>query len=78
MGTIELKPCPVCRGKASATHLAGDGMDFGWMAGCNRFCINDGIHGVTDDTPKEKYLSVYGYSKKAVVEAWNKKVERWH
>ena len=73
----KLKRCPVCGGPASATHIAGDGMDFGWMAGCNRFCINDGVHGVTDDDPVEKHLSVHGYSKQSVIEAWNRKVEQW-
>lgn len=70
--------CPVCGGAASAIHLAGDGMDFGWMCGCNRFCINDGIHGVTDDDPPEKRLMVQGYSRQAVVAAWNTKVVNWN
>lgn len=64
----ELKPCPVCGGKAVVLHVYDtyDRADFGWSAGCGRYKANDGIH--------KKSMRVSGLlSKQAAIEAWNRR-----
>lgn len=64
----ELKPCPVCGGKAIVLHMYDtyDRADFGWSAGCGRYKANDGIH--------KKSMRVSGLlSKQAAIEAWNRR-----
>ena len=77
---MELKPCPICGAKAFVSHDNVDGFDFGWSVGCPRFCLNDGIHGLTYDTPEEvvekKRLNGFYYaSKEKAIDAWNDRVE---
>ena len=64
----ELKPCPVCGGKAVVLHMYDtyDRADFGWSAGCGRYKANDGIH--------TKSMRVSGLlSKQEAIEAWNRR-----
>lgn len=69
--------CPICGRKAWVTHELVDGFDFGWDAGCPVFKLDDGIHGITDETPKEKWLCVQGLaSRKEAISAWNERVKK--
>lgn len=47
-----MPPCPICGNKAYLMHDIVDGFDFGYSAGCPSFCLDDGVHGITeiDDT----------------------------
>lgn len=73
-----LSPCPICGAKAFVMHDVVDGFEFGWSAGCPRFRINDGIHGVNDfDAPdKVRPIVFYCLSKERAIRAWNNKAER--
>lgn len=74
----QLLSCPVCGSKAYINKDVVDGFYFGWSVGCPRFCLYDGIHGITDRDPKEKHLSIFGLnSAKECVEMWNDKVRKW-
>lgn len=73
----ELKPCPICGAKAYVMHDVVDGFDFGWSAGCPRFKLDDGIHCVDENTPRQEHLVVmYCISKQAAIDAWNSKLRR--
>ena len=73
-----LKKCPICGAKAYISKDIVDGFYFGWSVGCPRFCLNDGIHGIDENTPKEKHLSIMNLdSAKECVERWNKKVDNY-
>lgn len=73
-----LKKCPICGSKAYISKDIVDGFYFGWSVGCPRFCLNDGIHGIDENTPQEKHLSIhYLNSAKECVEKWNTKVDRY-
>lgn len=74
-----LKPCPVCGATAFVSHDVVDGFEFGWSVGCPKFCLNDGIHGMTFDTLEEdvekyKLTGHYYLSKELAIEAWNDRV----
>ena len=72
----ELKPCPICGAKAYVMHDVVDGFDFGWSAGCTRFKLNDGIHNMDDNTPKEERpILLYQLSKADAINHWNKWVD---
>lgn len=72
----QLKKCPICGAKAYISKDIVEGYYFGWSVGCPRFCLNDGIHGIDENTPTEKHLSImYLDSAKECVERWNKKVK---
>ena len=74
MGT--LKPCPICGGKAYVMHDVADGFEFGWSAGCARFCICDVIHDMDETTPEADLPRVmYCNTKTAAIEAWNRKAD---
>ena len=83
MGLIydeRLKLCPICGAKAFVSNDLEGGHWFGWSVGCPRFCLNDGIHGLTFDTPedevKKKRLTGFDYiSRERAIEAWNDRVE---
>lgn len=73
-----LKKCPICGAKAYISKDIVDGFYFGWSVGCPRFCFNDGIHGIDENTPTEKCLSIMNLdSAEECVESWNKKVDNY-
>lgn len=73
-----LLPCPVCGRKAFVSHDIVDGFEFGWSAGCPTFKINDGVHGVTEDTPIEERPIVFSMlSREIAIKKWNEKVKKW-
>lgn len=43
-----MPPCPICGRKAYIVHSIVDGFDFGYDAGCPEFCLDDGIHGISE------------------------------
>ena len=74
----KLKPCPICGSKAYISKDIVDGFYFGWSVGCPRFCLNDGIHGIDENAPREKYLSIlYLDSANECVEKWNRRVNEY-
>lgn len=75
-----LKPCPICGAKAFISEDIVDGFWFGWSVGCPEYKLDDGIHGLTFDTPEDeverKKLTGFFYrSKERAIEAWNDRVE---
>lgn len=75
----KLAPCPICGGRASVMHMYDtyDRADFGWAAGCARFCLYDGIHGLDEKSPSAFFPRVCGcLSKRDAIDAWNEKVKR--
>ena len=76
----QLKPCPICGAKAFVSNDVVDGFWFGWSVGCPRYYLDDGIHGLSMDTPREeverKRLTGMNYvTKERAIEAWNDRVE---
>lgn len=74
----ELKPCPVCGAKAFLSRDVIDGAFFmGWSAGCPRYCICDGIHGI--DSYEDHFNKGYAVSncatKEEAIETWNRRAE---
>lgn len=70
--------CPVCGSKAFISKDIVDGFYFGWSVGCPRFCLNDGIHGIDENTPAEKHLTIFYLSSSAeCVKKWNDKVKNY-
>lgn len=70
----KLKPCPICGSKAYISKDIVDGFYFGWSVGCPRFCLNDGIHGIDENT----YLSIFNLgSANECVEKWNRRVDEY-
>ena len=73
-----LLPCPVCGSKAFISKDVVDGYYFGWSVGCPRFSFYDGIHGITENDPESKRLTImYLNSAKECVEKWNEKVKKY-
>jgi hypothetical protein len=73
----KLSPCPICGTKAYISKDIVDGFYFGWSVGCPRFCINDGIHGIDENTPTEEHLSIFGLNTaEECVKKWNEKVDK--
>ena len=71
-----LKPCPLCGGKAFIAHDVVDGFDFGWSVGCPRACINDRIHKLNEkEFHKARIVMHYFASKEDAVEAWDRRVK---
>ena len=69
------KPCPICGAKAYVRHDVVAGLDFGWSAGCHRFRLYDGIHGMDVNTPESDFpVVMYCNSKKDAIEKWNRRV----
>jgi len=58
-------------------HDVVDGFDFGWSAGCPRYCINDGIHGIDtyEDHEDRGYAVHWCFTKEKAIEAWNRRVD---
>ncbi len=68
-----LRPCPVCGKKAFLVHLQS-----GWAAGCPAFDVGDGVHGVTEEMPRDTHFIISGcpYEDVAIYK-WNRKADRW-
>lgn len=65
-----MTPCPICGKKAFLSHYIVDGFDFGFMAGCPAYCLDDGVHGITDmNDPRAPRVT--GYSAEQVYRKWN-------
>lgn len=77
MKETELKPCPVCKAKAYIHRDAPDGYFMGYSAGCPRYHINDGIHGISAvEEHEEKGYAVHGcYTKEEAITAWNRRAD---
>jgi hypothetical protein len=72
----KLKSCPICGSEAFISKDIVDGFYFGWSVGCPRFCLNDGIHGIDENAPREKYLSIFNLdSANECVEKWNRRAD---
>lgn len=72
-----LKACPVCGAKAYLHHDFVDGFDMGYSVGCPRYCLYDGIHGHTKETPEEERLAEYYFSSaEKAAEWWNRRASR--
>ena len=70
-----MPPCPICGRKAYLMHFIVDGFDFGYGAGCPKYCLDDGIHGISDcDDPRAP--KVDGYSAEQVYDLWLEYCER--
>jgi hypothetical protein len=64
-----MSKCPICGRKAFLDHDVVDGFDFGYSAGCPSFCLDDGIHGISEmQDPRSP--RVYGYSPKNTFDKW--------
>lgn len=74
-----MPPCPICGSKAFLDNDIIDGFDFGYMAGCPRFHLDDGIHGIKFGIKgiyDAKAPRVDGYSAKDVYDKWLEYCER--
>lgn len=74
---MALKRCPLCGAKAYLSHDVVDGFDFGFSAGCPRYCVSDGIHGIeTFEEDCQRGYSKHGfYTKEAAGSWWNRRAE---
>lgn len=74
---LQLLPCPVCGAKAYIDRAAPDGFFMGYSAGCPRYCIGDGIHGIeTHEEHIKRGYSVHGCLTKAeAIAAWNRRTK---
>ena len=70
-----MPPCPICGRKAYLDHLIVDGFDFGYWAGCPKYCLEDGIHGISE-SHDPRAPKVDGYSKEQAYEKWLAYCER--
>ena len=53
-----MPPCPICGKKAYLDHCIVDGFDFGYDAGCPSFCLDDGVHGISEPyDPEAPHIS---------------------
>lgn len=63
--------CPICGAKPYISKGIVDGFYFGWSVGCPRFYLNDGIHGITEETPRHLLLCRFHLnSKEECIKAW--------
>ena len=72
---MTMPPCPICGRKAYLDHFIVDGFDFGYGAGCPKYCLEDGIHGISE-SGDPRAPKVDGYSKKDVYDKWLEYCER--
>lgn len=70
MPTDNLPPCPVCGATAYLSRDVIDGFFMGFSAGCPHYCLYDGVHGHTFDTPEEDRLSRSEFSSAGEAVAW--------
>ena len=74
----KLKPCPICGRKSYVRHSIVDGFDFGFDVGCPAFCLDDGIHGIDENSPQEEHPSLHcRTSKQQAVSEWNEWVDNY-
>ena len=72
-----LEDCPICGSHAYISKDVVDGFYFGYSVGCPRFCMNDGIHGVTDDMPESTHLSLHCLdSVEECIAKWNRRAQK--
>lgn len=70
-----MPPCPICGKKAYLDHSIVDGFDFGWDAGCPSYCLDDGVHGITEPyDPEAPHIS--SWSAEKAFEGWLAYCER--
>lgn len=73
---MELKPCPVCGAKAYLSNDVVDGFWFGYSVGCPRYCLYDGIHGHTFETPEDEHYSKHYFTtKEQAADWWNRRAD---
>ncbi len=74
----KLKPCPVCGAQAYISRNAPDGFFMGYSAGCPRYCIGDGIHGIeTQEENMKRGYAVHGCRTPAeAIATWNRRASR--
>ena len=64
-----MPPCPICGKKAYLMHNIIDGFDYGYDAGCPSFCLDDGVHGISEsyhpDAPH-----IQDYTAKLAYDGW--------
>ena len=65
----QMPPCPICGRKAYLSHDVADGADYGYSGGCPAYCLNDGIHGISDRWDTKRPV-VTGDSLKEVFDKW--------
>lgn len=65
----KMPPCPICGKKAYIMHIVVDGVEYGYSAGCPSYCLNDGVHGITESFDPEA-PSVDGYTAEQAFYAW--------
>lgn len=63
--------CPICGKKAFLNHDVVDGFDFGYSGGCPSFCLNDGIHGISERYDP-RAPRVTGYTAREVFNTWER------
>lgn len=73
----KLPPCPICGRKAYLSHDVVDGADYGYSAGCPAFRLNDGIHGMTEQSDKKMFPIMYCYTARQAFNKWVKYCERY-
>ena len=71
----KMPSCPICGRKAYLKHFIVDGFDFGYGAGCPRYCLDDGIHGISE-CGDPRAPKVDGYSAKHAYDLWMEYCER--
>lgn len=75
---VEPQNCPVCEAKAYIHKDVADGYFFGWSAGCPRYCVKDGIHGIDSHERETKGFAVHNCTtKEEAIGKWNERCEEW-
>lgn len=78
IGKNALLRCPICGAAAYLSKDVVDGFYFGYSVGCPRFRLRDGIHGIDENTPRRKRLSIHGLnSVEECIEKWNERVSNY-
>ena len=75
MNDITLKPCPKCGSKAFISRDTIHGFFMGYSVGCPRYCIGDGIHGVSSyEEHCERPYALHSFTtKQEAIEAWDRR-----
>ena len=67
--------CPICGKKAYLDHSIVNGFDFGYDAGCPSFCLNDGVHGISESHHQDA-PHIHHWSADGAFTRWNAYCER--